>query len=1131
MVEKVDDVDQCRKTDTKIENKQNKSVRRGGKNRSLKEDLTIFYNNVQGFSGKKNSLMEIFDVLDPDICLLTETMVVRTKLEGTKPINPVKSVGQNVAILLRKKLVNHRVVKIYEPNDTANMMGIRLEMKNNGLRVFTAHLKQLSVNTRSVIQDQFEEIRCQFREANSCQEAMLLAFDANVHLGDAIRGCVDKQDWGGKILRDLIQEEDLILVNNQNICFGVVTRVDPRTGTGTTIDYVICNKFMSDKVERMDIDEEGVVKPTKYTSKKVTTTDHNSITVKLRVEKVAKIKLSPFVHTKHAEGRDIFSCQMTNSNEVDTFFNGPNVNVDDEFKNVMSWWNKCVDQSFPKISRNKQLKTGVCDEVKELMRKERWIKQNIITNPDRGRMIHEVRTEISAKIAANRTCEMESMLSKVMDSRNPHTEVFKVRRRIKKAENIAFPLKNSSGNLQVTRGGIDSVINEHFTRVFGQLKVPDDDIWMEYWSCVDMVHNLLYRISAYDESKLIPKKEEIFKIIQNLNAQKSVNGEMTIDLVKLGGEKVWNMIVRCIMYLAEDESLPLLMRVEKMVLLYKNSGEIYGLDNYRGIFLRHVILSVYQKWLYSKSAPILDISGTEFAFGGRTERCVQEALLVVRLIQDHANWTGKHIFIKFMDVEKFFDTMNFKKALIDAYNSGLNGKKWILYNVNNKSKTCVPSTPLGLCTPIPVTEVFVQGSNDAVLMAWNTMDARNKKVNDMFDPVFIVENVLIKGLTFIDDIIEFSRTIFDVICSLVSDEVFEKESRLRFKPPKCKIMTNCDIEGVIFVLNNIKLDVVDYQKYLGTIIEMIGRNKDILKRISDSQGVINEIVQICKSPEIATHRLKFVNLLIQACLCGKVKYGCEMWDELSNKQKDDIDEMKVKTIKRVLEVSYSVPSAAVKYDFGLIDLSLEIAMEKVLLTVKVLNSDDGRIAKKLLSIMLKKNVPGYCSHVQYICKEVFEVELEELLKVNDLREMLKKKAIKIQESRIMRQMLTISKTNQMLMNSFSFDGERKVYLNLPFDEAKMIFLVRTRMLLTKDNYPGRWGEGRLCNVCERLDSDQHLFRCPGYSDLIRDDMSHDMFISLDCELETLRIAAIQMRKINERLKVIQEAGCGVDAEN
>ena len=115
-------------------------------------------------------------------------MTKRTQLVGCKPVNPVKSVGQNVAILLRKKLVSLKVVKIYEPSDTINMIGVRFELKHNGVRFYTAHLKQLSINSRSAIIDQFEELRLQFRDAERSREGMLIVFDANVHVGDEISG-------------------------------------------------------------------------------------------------------------------------------------------------------------------------------------------------------------------------------------------------------------------------------------------------------------------------------------------------------------------------------------------------------------------------------------------------------------------------------------------------------------------------------------------------------------------------------------------------------------------------------------------------------------------------------------------------------------------------------------------------------------------------------------------------------------------------------------------------------------------------------------------------------------------------------------------------------------------------------
>ena len=84
---------------------------------------------------------------------------------------------------------------------------------------------------------------------------------------------------------------------------------------------------------------------------------------------------------------------------------------------------------------------------------------------------------------------------------------------------------------------------------------------------------------------------------------------------------------------------------EEITLALKNGGNIDNIDNYKGIFLRNVILTIFQKWLHRKNAKKSNASGSEYVFGERTSRSVQEALLIVKLVQNHAKWTKKQIII------------------------------------------------------------------------------------------------------------------------------------------------------------------------------------------------------------------------------------------------------------------------------------------------------------------------------------------------------------------------------------------------------------------------------------------------------------------------------------------------------
>ena len=163
-------------------------------------------------------------------------------------------------------------------------------------------------------------------------------------------------------------------------------------------------------------------------------------------------------------------------------------------------------------------------------------------------------------------------------------------------------------------------------------------------------------------------------------------------------------------------------------------------------------------------------------------------------------------------------------------------------------------------------------------------------------------------------------------------------------------------------IGGIELEQVKYYEYLGTFISDDGsRNKEIERRICDGRSVSNEIVQVLKTTELSRVRLKYVTLLSNACLDAKVKYGCAVWSELKSGQEKDLNSLKVKVMKRVLELPYSTPSSGIKYEFGLTDLDLDCKMEKIILAYTTLKSES--IAKELLSVMMENNVPGFCTEV------------------------------------------------------------------------------------------------------------------------------------------------------------------------
>jgi hypothetical protein len=640
----------------------------------------------------------------------------------------------------------------------------------------------------------------------------------------------------------------------------------------------------------------------------------------------------------------------------------------------------------------------------DLVKEERKVKKEWISSAEKDKRLDEIREEVSIRIAKNLEDAADEKLRKLCTSSCPPAEVFKIRRHRKKTECLDFPLKDKKGNIRVTREGIDEVISDHFKKVFNQNPVADG--WEEYWKVVDEIYEYISEKEKVN-IKEGPTLEEIGKIIDELDSKKAVYGDMKIDLIKIAGDNFKALVHRCVVACFESDEIPDEFRMEKMVLLYKHKGELDDMDNYRGIFLRIVILSIYQKWLYKKCSPIVDENGSEFAFGGRKGKSCIEPLLIIKLVQDHARWTDEQIILKFLDVEKFFDSMNFKKCLIDLYNSGVDGSYWKAYENINKRKSCIPFIPSGPCSPIVVENVFVQGSTDAVLAAWNHMDTLNKKKNDIWSKTCSIQGINFDALTFVDDIAEIIKGSLDLILSSARVEVFEKETRLNYKPPKCKLIVMNKKEDIQDDIKGVCLQIVQNHEYLGTFVSEDGtRNVEISSRIKATKSVCNEVVQILKTTELSTVRLRYVNLLSNACVDSKVKYGCAVWNALNEIQKKGINDLKINLLKRVMEMSFSTPSCAIMYEFGVTDLDMEVDMEKILLMCDVLKKSDS-IVKALLQTMMKKKVPGFCVDVVNALDK-FGLKEDDVIFDDEgkkIRENLKKKIVEMQSEKLGKKML------------------------------------------------------------------------------------------------------------------------------
>ena len=197
-------------------------------------------------------------------------------------------------------------------------------------------------------------------------------------------------------------------------------------------------------------------------------------------------------------------------------------------------------------------------------------------------------------------------------------------------------------------------------------------------------------------------------------------------------------------------------------------------------------------------------------------------------------------------------------------------------------------------------------------------------------------------------------------------------------------------------------------------------------------------------------------------------------------------------------------------------------MEKVVLAIEIMKGEEERVSRQLLKVLMDNNVDGFSTEVAGVCS-MLNVSFVEMLEEKDVRKTLKTKIVKIQSQEMYKRMMVSTKMDGVLLNGFNYNGKTKKYLmELDFNEARTIFMVRYKMMPTKTNFPGRWA-GIQCNICGFDDTDEHLFHCPGYQDLITADINYNMFWDDDVLEDTIRIkkAAGVMLQIVDRLNEVQ----------
>ena len=272
--------------------KRGKRKSKSSRNIDSKSESSMFIlgANSAGLYNKKESFQRYLNLFLPGVFFVQETKLRRkNRIKHPDYVTfeylRENNVGGGLLTAIHKSL-NPVAVS----NDTEEeVLVVEATLANDKVRFINAYGPQEDENDE-IREGFFSRIDQEIKSSKLSGAMICLEMDANAKLGSGIiQGDPKVQSKNGKLLENILVENDLVVVNAQKICKGIITRYRKTVSSEekSVLDYfIVCRRFFA-MVKNMIIDEERAYSLTKYSGrtgvKNIKESDHNTLILELNL--------------------------------------------------------------------------------------------------------------------------------------------------------------------------------------------------------------------------------------------------------------------------------------------------------------------------------------------------------------------------------------------------------------------------------------------------------------------------------------------------------------------------------------------------------------------------------------------------------------------------------------------------------------------------------------------------------------------------------------------------------------------------------------------------------------------------------------------------------------------------------
>ena len=566
--------------------------------------MFLLGNNAAGLGNKTESFLRNIEHFKPGVFFIQETKCkVKNKIKHDDYVlfeKHRKSMGGGGLLTCVHKSLEPMCVS---EESEVELLVVQAVIGNRNVRLINGYGPQESGGSNE--DSFFSQLDIEIKRSKLGGNLTCIQMDANSKLGyQFIPNDPKPQSRNGKMLGEIIINNDLIVVNGTKLCQGLITRFR-QTVVGTEMSaidfFIVCREFLK-MIISLKIDEERAYTLTKFSgktgNKNIKESDHNMLELKINIkwQTTANSEKEGRTEIYNYKNTDDFKkfCEATeNNDELKSLF----ADDDEEDLNISAtkWLttiNQIIKSSFQKIRIKKQRNS---DEISQLFEEKENLKKSIAVLENENNLpnvtlakekLEIIMEKIGDACAEKNKKHVQDYLGKEDDSIEGFNQAktWMLKKKLSPKSTLDTPAakKDDTGNLVTSKAQLEKLYVKTYQERLTPNQIKASLKTVEYLK--EYLFEIRLQLAKLQKSRkwTLEDLDKALKTFKNNKARDAFGH--TYELFKYGGSDLKLSLLNLCNAVKDKQIYPEIFQYSNISSIYKKKGDKSDLNNDRGIF-------------------------------------------------------------------------------------------------------------------------------------------------------------------------------------------------------------------------------------------------------------------------------------------------------------------------------------------------------------------------------------------------------------------------------------------------------------------------------------------------------------------------------------------------------------------